>query len=145
MFFLKLDEVVGGLFDQIDKAMTASVTEMKAQGMWDQITIVTVSDFGRTFTSNGLGTDHGWGGNHFVAGGAIRGKQVLGKFPTTLVQNSYLDMGRGRFVPTTAWEAVWKGIASWTGVTNEQMPYVLPNLAKFPADQLFALETLYKK
>jgi len=28
---------------------------------------------GRTLTSNGKGSDHGWGGNHLVMGGAVRG------------------------------------------------------------------------
>ena len=49
-----------------------------------QVTLLSVSDFGRTLTSNGAGTDHGWGGNNVVLGGAVRGKQILGAFPDDL-------------------------------------------------------------
>ena len=47
--------------------------------MWENVVVATVSDFGRTLLSNGQGSDHGWGGNHMVIGGDVRGKRILGK------------------------------------------------------------------
>ena len=43
----------------IDAALESFASEMKNQGLWENVTVVTASDFGRTLTSNGLGTDHG--------------------------------------------------------------------------------------
>ena len=63
----------------IDAALGLFEAEMKAQGTWDAVTVVTVSDFGRTLTFNGLGTDHAWGGNYFVAGGNVSGTQIHGR------------------------------------------------------------------
>ena len=44
----------------MDSAIKAFVSEMKSQGIWNDITLVSLSDFGRTLTSNGEGTDHAW-------------------------------------------------------------------------------------
>src|SRR5690606_8235546 len=47
----------------------------------DAVTSFTVSDFARTFPSNGSGSDHGWGGHHLVVGGAVKGGATYGQFP----------------------------------------------------------------
>ena len=93
---------------QVDDALGAFEKEMKAQGLWDQTTIVTVSDFGRTLSSNGLGTDHAWGGHYFVVGGNVSGAQILGHYPKKLNEiDSDVNIGRGRILPTTPWESAW--------------------------------------
>ena len=43
-------------------------------GVADAVTTFTISDFGRTLTSNGKGSDHGWGGHQLVMGGAVPGE-----------------------------------------------------------------------
>jgi uncharacterized protein (DUF1501 family) len=84
-FFVKLGgfdthlDVAAGLargLRDVDAALASFAAEMRLQGVWGNVTVVSASEFGRTLTSNGLGTDHGWGGNHFVCGGAVRGGQV---------------------------------------------------------------------
>ena len=55
-------ELVNLKFDTINTALKNFVTEMKTLGIWEDVAIVTVSDFGRKLTSNGRGTDHAWGG-----------------------------------------------------------------------------------
>merc|ERR1711865_1211613 len=73
-----------GKFGVINSALTSLVADLKAQGLWDKVVIVFVSDFGRTLTSNSQGTDHGWGGNYFVMGGSVKGGHILGKYPDRL-------------------------------------------------------------
>jgi len=73
----QFDETVGPLFETINDALDSFQQEMKAQGTWDDVAVLLISDFGRTITSNGKGTDHGWGGNYFITGGAVRGSKIL--------------------------------------------------------------------
>jgi uncharacterized protein (DUF1501 family) len=63
------------------------------------VTLFTASDFGRTFTSNGDGTDHGWGSHHFVVGGAVKGQDIYGNMPATGLGHE-LDVGSGALLPT---------------------------------------------
>ena len=103
-------------FAEIDAALRAFVNEMKSQGRWDDVTVLSASEFGRTITSNGLGTDHGWGGNHFVLGGSVNGGKIHGKYPDDLTDASVLNAGRGRIIPTTPWEGLWQPVGEWFGV-----------------------------
>ena len=50
--------------------------------VWDQTTIVVMTEFGRTVEPNGTGgTDHGTGGAAFIIGGQVRGGQLVGDWP----------------------------------------------------------------
>ena len=118
-------------FTPINDALKSFKSEMQAQGIWDDVVVVTVSDFGRTLTSNGLGTDHAWGGNHFMAGGKVKGGRILGEYPDNLGPEGPLNVGRGRLIPTLSWESMWNGIVEWFGVEQNQKDYVLPNWSKF--------------
>jgi len=62
------------------------------------VVLVTTSDFGRTLTSNGKGTDHGWAGNQFVVGGKVKGGEIYNEFPTSLLEGNLYDVGRGRMI-----------------------------------------------
>ena len=84
-----------------------------------------------------------WAGNYFVAGGAVRGGQILGEFPDDLTDDGELNIGRGRLIPTTSWEAIWEPIASWFGVEEDEMSFVLPNLANFPLAQRISRTALF--
>ena len=139
------DVMEKGLEDY-DISINIFADEMKAQGIWDSVTIVTVSEFGRTLSTNGYGTDHGWGGNQMIIGGAVAGGQILGTYPDELLPsatgNYYL--GRGRIIPSTPWEGIWYGIAQWLGVDNDQMSDVLPNMEKFRVGEtLFTLPQMF--
>ncbi len=131
-------------FEQIDTALSAFVAEMKAQGRWEDVTVVSTSEFGRTVTSNGAGTDHGWAGNHFVLGGSVRGGQIFGTYPNDLTDSGEQSIGRGRIIPTTPWEGVWAPVAEWFGVGQVRMAEVLPNLANFQLDEhIVRAETMF--
>jgi len=103
----RLTELLG----ELDGALECFVEELRSQDIWNNVTIVQASEFSRTLTSNGLGTDHAWGGNYFVAGGGLEGGVIHGQFPSDLTDDGPLNIGRGRLIPTTPWEAVWKPIA----------------------------------
>ena len=116
----------------INPAIRAFVCELKAQGVWDDVALVTLSEFGRTIVSNGRGTDHGWGGNIMLMGGKVKGGQILGKYPRDLTSESdSMVGGRGRVIPTHGWESVWHGLLQWLGVKDNEMDQVLPNKPNF--------------
>lgn len=99
-------------------------------GVFDSVTTFTTSDFGRTLTSNGKGSDHGWGGHHIVMGGAVRGGQIYGEYPLLAAGNP-LDVGRGIYAPTTAVDEYFAELALWFGVAPGDLDLVLPNLRRF--------------
>jgi uncharacterized protein (DUF1501 family) len=117
---------------EVDDAVGCFVKEMKSQGIWGNVTIASASEFGRTLTSNGLGTDHAWGANHWIAGGSVKGGKIHGQYPDDLTENGILNIGRGRLIPTTPWEGMWAGLAEWFGVTTQNIASaVLPNVGNF--------------
>ena len=130
-------------FDQINQALHGFVKELKLQGVWDDVLIVQASDFGRTITSNGAGTDHGWGGHYMLLGGGVKGSAVLGEYPDDLTSSGELNIGRGRFIPSVSWDAVWNAIASWYGVGQKQMAGVIPNIGNYKSSDLFAASDLF--
>jgi len=132
------------LFDEINDALYGFQSALKSQGLWDMVTLVLHSEFGRTFTINGGGgTDHAWGGNHLVMGGRIRGKRVLGRYLDTYDPLSQYVTGRGVAIPTLPLEAQWHPIIQWFGISdNEAMKRILPNLGNFGCD-IYSEKDLY--
>merc|ERR1712070_142008 len=128
---------ISGLLTEVNDAIEAFYNEMVEQDIWDGITIVTTSDFGRTLNSNGQGTDHAWGGHNMIFGGSINGGRIFGQFPESLHEDNELHLGNGVMLPTSPWESMWKPIAEWLGVESNQMDEVLPNAANFPDETHF--------
>jgi cullin-associated NEDD8-dissociated protein 1 len=124
-------------FTEISDALEGFVTELKGQDIFDSTVIVTSSEFGRTLTSNGLGTDHAWAGNHFVLGGGINGGTIFNDFPESLLEGNNYDAGRGRLIPRYPWESVMAPIAEWMGAdpSSDQFASVFPNLANFESSE----------
>ena len=125
-----IHETLDEKFDELNAALRTFVTEIKAMGRWDDVVIVPVSEFGRTLTSNGRGTDHGWGGHNMVLGGSVRGGQVLGRYPHGVLESEFYT-GRGRIIPSTPFDALWRPVAEWFGVERSLLTKVLPNLPSF--------------
>jgi uncharacterized protein (DUF1501 family) len=96
----------------------------------EQVTTFTTSDFGRTLTSNGNGSDHGWGGHHIVMGGAVKGGRLYGEYPEIYPGNA-LDVGRGVYAPTTAVDEYFAELALWFGVAPGELDTILPNVRRF--------------
>ncbi len=123
------------LLGQLAAAIDAFQNAMNELGTAQRVTLFTASDFGRTLTVNGDGTDHGWGGHHFVVGGAVKGKQIVGSYPD-LTLNGPTDAGNGRLIPTTAVEQYAATLAKWMGVSATDIPLILPNVVNFATADL---------
>jgi uncharacterized protein (DUF1501 family) len=122
------------LMAQLSHALAYFDTTINAMGMRDSVTLFTGSDFGRTFTSNGDGTDHGWGAHHFVMGGAaVKGKEIHGRFPTVGLNHSD-EVGSGTFLPVTSVDQIGAGLGKWFGLSDANVDTVFPNLKNFQRD-----------
>jgi len=133
-----------GKLETLDEALAGFVTELKSQGIFDSVVIATESEFGRTLTFNGEGTDHGWGGNHIVIGGGINGGQVFNDFLETYASGSdYVTDGRARVIPKYPWESMMVPISQWVGVDKPED--IFPNLGHFNDTHLIPMQTKGKK
>ena len=112
-----------------------------ADNLVNKVAGFTISDFGRTFPSNGQGSDHGWGSHHIIFGGdgtasgAVKGKRTYGSFPVHQV-NGPNDTSTGRWIPTTSVDQYSATLAKWFGINATNMPYVFPNLGRFAVPDL---------
>jgi uncharacterized protein (DUF1501 family) len=120
----------GALIAELGAAMRAFYDATVELKIADRVTAFTASDFGRTLTSNGSGSDHGWGSMHFVMGGAVNGGRYYGAVPV-IADDGPDDIGQGRLIPTTSVEQYAATLASWFGVGNADMSTVLPNIGNF--------------
>ncbi len=123
------------LFQQVSQGLNAFYNATVELGVPNQVTSFTASDFGRTYRSNGDGSDHGWGSHQLVVGGAVKGGDIYGKMPDLTI-NGPEDTGQGRWIPTTSVDEYAGTLASWFGVSATDLPTVLPNLGRFAKPSL---------
>lgn len=124
------------LLKRLSEALGAFDGALLELGVADKVTTFTASDFGRTLTLNGDGTDHGWGGHQFVMGGSVKGKAFYGAVPPLSVGNTdspddQWHVGQGRLLPSTSVDQFAATLARWFGVADSELYGVLPNLANF--------------
>ncbi len=110
-------------FGEFDEAMT----ELNMQ---DKVTTFSMSEFGRTLTSNGNGTDHAWGGNVMVMGGAVNGQKIYGDYPTLNLDNPRM-LWDGVLVPTLSTDEYFAELVQWFGAQNSLISGLFPNIANF--------------
>jgi uncharacterized protein (DUF1501 family) len=120
------------LYGQLDAAVSAFYNSTVELGLQQQVTSFTLSDFSRTYQpGSNNGTDHAWGSNHLVLGGAVQGGDVYGQFPTFALGGPNDAGSNGRWIPTTSVDQYGATIAQWFGVAATDLPYVFPNLPNF--------------
>lgn len=118
------------LFSQLAQSMSYFQSAMNELGMTDKVTTFTASDFGRSLTSNGDGTDHGWGNHHMIMGGAVNGSDIYGNMPRMSVDGP--DAVRnGRIVPTLSASQYAATLLRWAGLDETGLNQTLPDLANF--------------
>lgn len=124
------------LVGELNQSLASFQTALDDLGVSDTVTTFTASDFGRTLTINGDGTDHGWGGHAFVIGGAVK-PGVYGTFPHMRTSNNPDDVGdrnrqfAGRLIPTTSVSQYAATLAGWMGLSPAQLELAFPELANF--------------
>ncbi len=147
----------GGLLTQVSQAMRAFYDEMVAQGLSNNVTQFTISDFSRTLQPSGsgpgsVGTDHAWGTHAFIMGGSVVGGSGTGIFyGSTRPDGSGLPYGfpelhlggpddttsnRGQWIPTTSIDQYAATLANWYGLSTVDRATVFPSLSKFATPDL---------
>ncbi len=124
-----------GLLTQVSGALKSFYDATVEMGVANQVTSFTASDFGRTLSSNGDGSDHGWGSHHLVMGGAVQGGRYYGQLPDMTVNGAH-DVGQGRLLPTTSVDQLAATLASWMGVSDTNLSLIAPNIANYSTRNL---------
>ncbi|WP_367103689.1 DUF1501 domain-containing protein [uncultured Psychrobacter sp.] len=124
----------------VNDALASFYEATEEMNMTESVTTFTASDFGRTFSSNGNGSDHGWGSHHIIMGGAVNGRDFYGNSPEIGLDTAE-DTGQGRLLPTTSIDQYAATLAKWFGVSNSDMRLVTPNLYNFNEQDLGFMRT----
>jgi uncharacterized protein (DUF1501 family) len=119
------------LLRDLSRSLDAFYRATVQMGIAGSVTSFTASDFGRTLSTNGDGTDHGWGGHHFVLGGAVRGQRFYGRMNSLAQVNNPDDAGYGQIIPTTGVDQYAATLATWFGVAPGDLGLLFPSLANF--------------
>ena len=124
----------------VDDALSAFYDFLVTETLLDKVTTFSISDFSRTLSYNGSGTDHAWGANAIVMGGAVNASvgnnRIWGTYPNlalTSPSGSGIDLGRGVLIPQTSSDVYHGEICRWFGVGNNdtELKAVLPNIRNF--------------
>jgi uncharacterized protein (DUF1501 family) len=125
------------LYPELSPALAAFYQATQELSVADNVTTFTESDFSRTFQPTSAdGSDHGWGSHHFVLGGAVKGGQIYGKFPTFELGGPDDTDTRGRWIPTTSIDQYGATLCSWFGIPDSALPQVFPNFPNFNSQKL---------
>ena len=135
------DTTVGAhrnLLNELSEAVFAFQRAMEQIGASNEVTSFTASDFGRTFKTNGQGSDHAWGSHHMIFGGAVKGQRTYGTFPVLQVSgpDAVPTSTEGRWIPTIAVDQYSATLAKWFGVSSSDMSTVFPNIGHFATADL---------
>ena len=133
------------LLTQVSQALNAFYLATVELGIQDKVTAFTMSDFSRTMQPAGttaaqVGSDHAWGNNHLVVGGAVLGNTIYGTYPNiTPGGPNDTDSGtnpRGRWIPTTSVEQYAATLATWYGLSSADLTAVFPLIGRFATPNL---------
>jgi uncharacterized protein (DUF1501 family) len=121
---------------QMSQAITAFYNFTVAAGVANNVTTFTLSDFGRTFKSNGAGTDHAWGSHAMVVGGAVNGGRMIGTYPNLTLSGPDDSGAEGRWVPQISIDQYGATLGKWFGASAGDIAQVFPNVSRFPTSDL---------
>jgi uncharacterized protein (DUF1501 family) len=124
-----------GLFSSVATSLAAFHSAMEELGVGSKVTTFTQSDFGRTLTSNGDGSDHAWGGLQLVLGGGVRGQAIYGEYPELRI-GAPNDLGGGRFIPAISSDQYVATLVRWFGLDEPSIAAIAPSLGNFAQKDL---------
>ena len=125
------------LLAEISPALAAFYNATLELNVASEVTTFTMSDFSRTFQPNSnKGSDHAWGSHHMVIGGAVKGGQIYGTYPTLALGGPDDSGSNGRWVPSTSSSQYAATLASWFGVPTAELPTILPSIGSFSSNNL---------
>ncbi len=127
---------------KLDSALDSFYKMTQELGVANTVTTFTASEFGRSLTINGDGTDHAWGSHALVMGGAVAGGQIIGQLPQYVLGGPDDMFDDGRFIPTTATDQYGATLAKWMGVDNSDLADIFPHLNNFAAKDLGFLSNI---
>lgn len=123
------------LLGDVSASLSAFYNATVELGVSASVTTFTNSDFGRTLTSNGDGSDHAWGGVQLVVGDAVRGQSFYGRYPVLEIGGS-ADVGGGRIIPDISTDQFAATLTKWFGVDSAHQPLITPNIGNFVQQDL---------
>ncbi len=102
------------LMAEFNDAVSAFVADLKQQGNFERVLLMTFSEFGRRVAENAnAGTDHGTAAPMFVLGGAVKAG-LMGKYP------SLVDLDRGDLKFNTDFRSVYGSVLDkWLKARSE--------------------------
>jgi uncharacterized protein (DUF1501 family) len=125
------------LLGELSPSLGAFYAALEELNLTNEVTTFTCSDFARTLQPNsGGGSDHAWGGHHVIFGGAVKGGQIYGTFPTLALGGPDDASTNGRWLPSTSSAQYAATLAQWFGLSPADLPYVLPYIGNFSSNNL---------
>ncbi len=123
------------LLGGVAASLAAFQSAVDGLGVGANVTAFTQSDFGRTLTSNGDGSDHAWGGLQHVLGGSVLGRRIYGTYPDLRI-GAANDVGGGRFIPDVSSDQYVATLVRWFGVPEATIPTIAPSIGNFTSQDL---------
>jgi uncharacterized protein (DUF1501 family) len=124
-----------GLLGNLSSSLAAFHAATVELGVAPNVTTFTQSDFGRSLTSNGNGSDHAWGGVQLVIGDGVKGRSVYGEYPVLEIGGER-DVGGGRLIPTVSSDQYVATLARWFGIPDERLSSIAPSIGNFSVRDL---------
>lgn len=119
------------LLQDLDASLGSFHDTLAELDVLDSVTTFSASDFGRTLTTNGDGSDHGWGGHYFVMGGAVNGGQVFGSVPSYVTGSDDDSGDKGRIIPNLSVNQYGARLGQWMGLSTSDLQEIFPDLTRF--------------
>ena len=116
---------------ELDAALSSFYKSTVELNVADSVTAFTASEFGRTYSINGDGTDHAWSGHSLIMGGAVKGGQIHGDMPDFTLGGADDTDTTGRFIPKYSVDQYGATVAKWMGMTDSDNLDIFPNLDNF--------------